>query len=128
MLRINIFAVLLLCYSASLIKWTLQELQQLDVKTRKLLYLYHAFLVNSDVDRLYVLCSMGGKDLLSVADDVACGCNSLHAYVSNSSNCHLQLLLDQPWFQQFDSRLSRKECAKRHLEVWQNKLLHGQFC
>ena len=26
-----------------------------------------------------------------------------------------------------NSHLSRKECAKRHLEAWQNKLLHGQF-
>ena len=43
---INIFAVSLLCYSAGLIKWALQELHQLDVKTRKLLSLYHAFSVN----------------------------------------------------------------------------------
>ena len=31
------------------------------------------------------------------------------------------------WFQKFDSDLSRKECAKRYLEAWQNKSLHGQF-
>ena len=78
---INIFAVPLLRYSAGLIKWTLQELQQLDVKTRKLLSLYHAFSVNSDVNRLYVPCPMGGRGLLSVADVVACECNSLYAYV-----------------------------------------------
>ena len=124
---INIFAVPLLCYSAGLIKWTLQELQQLDVKTRKLLSIYHAFSVNSDVDRLYVPCPMGGRGLLSVADVVACECNSLYAYMSNSSDCHLQLLLNQLWFQKFDSALSRKECTKRHLEAWQNKSLHGQF-
>ena len=82
---------------------------------------------NRDVDRLYVPCLMGGRRLLSVANVVACECNGLHAYVSNSSNCHLQPLLDQPWFQKFDCHLSRKECAKRHLEAWQNKSLHGQF-
>ena len=104
---INIFAVPLLRYSAGLIKWTLQELQQLDVKTRKLLSLYHAFSVNGDVDRLYMPWSDGGRGLLSVSDVVACECGSLYAYVSNSSNRHLGLLLGQPWFQKFDSDSSR---------------------
>ena len=80
---INIFTAPLLRYSAGLIKWTLQELQQLDVKTRKLLSLCHALSVNSDVDRLYVPHPMGVIGLLTVADVVACECNSLHAYVSN---------------------------------------------
>ena len=72
-----VFTVPLLCYSAGLIKCTLQELQQLDVKTTKLLSLYHASSVNGDVDRLYVPCFMGGRSLLSVADVIAYECNSL---------------------------------------------------
>ena len=55
-------------------------------KTRKLLSLYHTFSVNSDVDRLYVPRPMGGRGFLSVADVVACKCNSLYAYVFNSSD------------------------------------------
>ena len=51
---INSCAVPLLRYSAGLVWWTQAELYKVDVTTRKLMSLHHAFNVNSNVDRLYV--------------------------------------------------------------------------
>jgi len=43
----------LICYTAGIIKWSLCELNQSDISTRKLLALYRCFNVNDDVNRLY---------------------------------------------------------------------------
>ena len=81
---INSFIVPLLRYSAGLIHWTKEELYQLDVGTRKLMCLHHAFSMNSDVDRLYVPRSRGGRGLCSVADAIEGECRSLGLYVHQS--------------------------------------------
>jgi len=67
---INSLAVPILRYSAGLVEWTQADFYKLDVTTRKLLSLYRAFNINSDVDRLYVHRSLGGRGLLSIADTV----------------------------------------------------------
>ena len=62
-MAINSCAVPILRYSAGLVEWTQAELCKLDVTTRKLLSLHKAFNINSDVDRLYVPRSLGGRGL-----------------------------------------------------------------
>ena len=63
---INSCAIPILQYSAGIIDWTLEELQQLDRGTCKLLSLHGTFYCISDVDRLYVSCQLGGRGLISV--------------------------------------------------------------
>ena len=60
---INTWAVALLRYGAGIIKWNKEELQNLDRKSRKLLTLYGALHPKSDVDRLYLPRSKGGRGL-----------------------------------------------------------------
>ena len=74
-------AVPLLHYSAGLVQWSEVERYKLDVTTRKLMSLHHAFNVNSDVDRLYVQRSHGGRGLLSLADTIQRECNSLGSVI-----------------------------------------------
>ena len=63
---INTFAIPVLCYSGSLIKWSKEDLRCLDVLTRKQLTLHHAFHIKGDVDPLYISRKVGGRGLLSV--------------------------------------------------------------
>ena len=57
-------------YSVGIINWKKDELQNLDGKTRRILPMYRAFHRKSDVDRLYVTRSWGGRGL-SVEDCVS---------------------------------------------------------
>ena len=52
---INSRAVSLIRYGAGIIKWTVEELKEVDRKTRKLLNIYRALHRQADVDRLLLL-------------------------------------------------------------------------
>ena len=69
-IAIYTWAVSLLRYGAGLINWTLNELQQLDRKTRKKLTMYGAFHAKSNVNRLYLARQKGGRGLIGVEDTV----------------------------------------------------------
>ena len=47
--------------TAGILEWTLQEIEEVDKKTRKLLCMSGNFHKNSDVDRLYVKRKDGGE-------------------------------------------------------------------
>ena len=49
----NIFAIPVLSPTFGILDWTKQELENLDIKTRKILTASGSFHINSDVDRLY---------------------------------------------------------------------------
>ena len=51
---INTWAVLLVRYSGPFLKWTRDELKQMDQRTRKLTSMHKALHPRDDVDRLYV--------------------------------------------------------------------------
>ena len=53
-MAINTWTILLIRYTAGVVKWAQAEIKALDVSTRKLLALYKCFSINDDVYRLYV--------------------------------------------------------------------------
>ena len=57
----NTFALPILVPTAGILEWTLQEIEEVDKKTRKLLCTSDNFHRNSDVDRLYVKKKDGGE-------------------------------------------------------------------
>ena len=63
---INTLAVPTATYSYNIINWTLQELDKLDTKTRKFLTMYKMHHPKSDVDRLYLLRTEGGRELIQL--------------------------------------------------------------
>ena len=67
---INTWAVLLVRYSGSFLKWTRDELKQMDQRTRKLMTMHKALHPRDDVDRLYVSRKEGGRGLASIEDSV----------------------------------------------------------
>ena len=67
---INTWAVSLVRYGTSVIKWTQQKLENIDRRTKKMMHLYGAIHPRADVDRLYVQRDEGGRGLMSVLDAV----------------------------------------------------------
>ena len=63
--RINTWAALLVWYSGPFLKWTREELNQMDQRIRKLMTMYKALDPRDDVDRLYVPREEGGRGLTS---------------------------------------------------------------
>ena len=50
----NMFAVPGLKPTCSILDWTIQEIRNIDIKTRKILTMTGNFYINSDVDCLYI--------------------------------------------------------------------------
>ena len=110
---INSCAIPIIRYSAGIVDWTQQELQQLDRGTHKLLSLHGAFYHTSDVDRLYVSRHLGGRGLQSAFWCVEAERHSLRVYISASEEPLPSLVASQNWFpttqesvQQYKARTS----------------------
>lgn len=75
----NMLAVPILLYSFGAIKWTINELRQIDVRTRKMMHMQRSLHPNSSVQRLYLPRHRGGRGLL--------GLECLHNRVVLSTTC-----------------------------------------
>ena len=64
----NIFAIPILTPTFGILEWTKQELEDLDIKTRKILAACSSFHINSDTDRLYCYRKHGARGLNSITD------------------------------------------------------------
>ena len=67
---INTCSVPLVRYSGPFLKWTRDELKQMDQRTRKLMTMHKALHPRDDVDRLYVSRKDGGRGFASIEDSV----------------------------------------------------------
>ena len=67
---INTWAVPVVTYFGPFLKWTRNELKEVDLRTRKLMTMHKALQSRDDVDRLYVLRKEGGRGFASIEDSV----------------------------------------------------------
>ena len=65
---INIWAIAVLRYGTGILKWTLDEVKEMDRKPRKKMTMAGVFNLNSDVDRLYIPRNKGGRGFIGCAD------------------------------------------------------------
>ena len=75
---INTWAVPLIRYSGPFLKWTRDELKQMDQRTRKLMTMHKALHPRDDVDRLYVSRKEEGRRLASIEDSIDTKIRRLH--------------------------------------------------
>merc|ERR1711974_416172 len=68
MVAIGEYANPVLTYTFGILNWTEEEIKNIDIHIRKRLNLYRMFERKSDVDRIYIPRSMGGRGLTSVWD------------------------------------------------------------
>ena len=78
---INTWAVPLVRHSGPFLKWTREELKQMDQRTRKLMAMHKALQPRDDVDRLYVFRKEGGRGLASIEDTVDASIQQLEDYI-----------------------------------------------
>ena len=64
----NTFATPLLLPTFGILSWTKEEIEAIDIRTRKLLTMNGSFHRNSDIDRLYAPRSVAGRGLNSILD------------------------------------------------------------
>ena len=79
--EINTRAVPLFRYSRPFLKWTSDELKQMDQRTRKLMTMHKALHPRDDIDRLYVSRKEGGRGLASIEDSVDAPIQRLEDYI-----------------------------------------------
>ena len=84
----------LLRYGAGITKWNAAELDEIDRKTWKIMTMNKDFHPKSDIDRLYVSRSKGGKGLIDCKNCVVTEENSLGWYVKNHVESLLVVLKD----------------------------------
>ena len=78
---INSWAVPVIRYIAGIVDWKNSELLNMDRKTRKVLNMYQPLHSRSNVDRLYLRRSEGGKGLPSLEEYVSAERRSLGQYL-----------------------------------------------
>ena len=77
---INSWAGPLIRYSGPFLKWTRDELKQMDQRTRKIMTMHKVLHPRDDVDRLYVP-RKGGRGLASIEDSVDASIQQLEDYI-----------------------------------------------
>lgn len=121
---INSRAVSVIRYSAGIVSWNINELKQLDRKTRKILTMYNSFHKKGDVDRLYLDRAEGGRGLISVEDCVLIEKSSLLNYVSGSEEELLSQVVSE---NVLSAGRDKKECKDLRRENLKSKKLHSVF-
>ena len=81
---INTLAVPLVRYYGLFLKWTRDELKQMDQRTRKLMIMHKVLHPRDDVDRLYVSRKEWGRGLTSSEDIVDALIQRLEEYTENT--------------------------------------------
>ena len=72
-------------YSGPFVKWTREELKQMDTRTRKLMTMHKALHHRGDVDRLYVSRKEGGRRLANIEDNVDASIQRLEDYIKKTT-------------------------------------------
>ena len=78
---INTWAVILVRYSGPFLKWTRDELKQMDQRTRKIMTKYKTLHPREDVDGLYVSRKERGRGFASIEDSVDTSIQRLEDYI-----------------------------------------------
>ena len=123
---INTWAVSLMRYSAGIVEWTKADLDVTDRKTRKLITMYGMLHPRSNVSRLYLPRSEGGRGLLSVADSVNIE-RSLQCHVSSTQEKLLKVAQKYIKADALGPNEYKNQRREERTRDWQEKPLHGRF-
>ena len=114
-------------YSADIIEWTKEEVKEMDRKTRKIITMYGGLHPRSNVERLYLPWSEGGRALVSIEDCVNDERENLALYAHRSNEKLIIAATIELKFKKFVNVQNRQEMRKQRLTEWKEKALYGQF-
>ena len=124
------WAVAIFRYGAGIIQWKASELKELDRKSRKTMTMYGGLHPKSDVDRLYVKRTEGGRGFISVERYIREEENSFVFYVANSEEILIRGVSAAETINTRETVTSvefKKQRARELKEKWSEKRMHGQF-
>ena len=130
---INTWAVPVLRYGAGIINWRIDELKNIDIKTRKMLRYDGVHHPQGDVDRLYVSRDKGGRGLQSIEEVVKREENAMTTYFTQSTKPEIKILANTMAREGIlrgdvidkDKDKNNNETAR--LEKWASKVMQGQY-
>ena len=102
-------AVPVVTYSFNVTNWTLQEMAKLHTKVRKLLTMYKMHHPKSDVDRLYLPRTEGGRGLIQLEFSYKSTTIGLDKYLQEMQDTLLHFVKDH------DDRKSLYSISRHHL-------------
>ena len=118
---INTWAVSLVRYSGPFVKWTREEINQMDQRTRKLMTVHKALHHREDVDRRYVSRKEGGRGLASVEDSVDSSILRLDDYTEKHEGGMITVIKNDT-----DNTMANRITITRK-QRWEEKQLYGRF-
>ena len=114
-------AVLIVRYSGPFLKWTREELKQMNKRTRKLMTLHKALHPRDDVDRLYVSRNGWGRELASIEDSVDASIQWLEEYIEKHEGGLITAIRNDT-----DNMMANRIKITRK-QNWEGKQLYGRF-
>ena len=102
-------------------KWTNEELKQMDQKTRKLITMHQALHPRDDVDRPYVSTKEEGRGLANTEDSVEASIQWLEDYIKK----HERVLITATRNDTHNTMANRMIIIREH--KWEEKQLYGHF-
>jgi len=125
---IKSWAVPVIRYTAGVVDWTQNELDELDRKTRKVMTANHALHQQSDVDRIYMPRKEGGKGFFQVKQTVEEEKRALCDYLQSNTEDALKTVSNEGLLKLKGTKKDyQKEEFKNRRDRWQSKVLHGQY-
>ena len=107
--------------SGPFLKWTREELKQMDQRTRKLMTMHKALHPRDDVDRLYVSRKEGGRGLASIKDSVDTYIHRLENYLQKHEGG-----LNTATRHETENTMNNRMTVTRK-QKWEGKQLYGRF-
>ena len=127
----NTWAVPLMRYGAGIVKWTLNELDEMNQKTRKIMIINKEFHPTSDVDRFCVTRSSGGRGLIGCKSCVVTERISLGWYLMNHIEKLPIAVRESNTLPGCDKAMKptefKKLKQKGRISKWKDKKMHGQY-
>ena len=118
---LNTWAVPLVRYSGPFLKWTRDELKQMDHRTRKLMTMHKALHLRDNVDRLYVSRKEGGRGLASIENSVDASKQRLEDYIEKQERGLITTIRNDT-----DNTIDDRMTTTRK-QKWKEKQLYGRF-
>ena len=118
---LNTWAVSLIRYLGLFLKWTRDELKQMDQRTRKLMTMHKALQPRDDVDRLYVSRKEGGRGLAGIEESVDVSIQRLEDYIEKLKQGLITAIRNDT-DNAIDDRMTTTKKWK-----WEEKQLYGRF-
>ena len=121
----NSWAVAAVRYTAGIVDWKVDELKNMDRKTRKIMTMNHALHPKADVDRLYVSRGQGGRGMMSIEECVRLEEHNLSDYLKRSGLNEDSVMND--FLRDKTKAELKKEQSRGRMDGWKDKPLHGQY-